>query len=426
MSYEFRLPDVGEGIHEAEIVSYEVQVGDAVKEDQMVLKIETDKAVVALPSPVSGTVKEIPHQIGDTVEVGQALMIFETVASASQEKTKEPAAAEQVEASPHIPQASTPAVESTVAPKRVLATPHTRNLARELSVDIQRISGSGRNGRITDEDVQRAASHPDLSPSEASVDTEPDVKLATPEPSNGKMSHEEYGPVRRIPFKGIRKRTAEAMKHSYDTIPHVWHAEDVDVTELFEVVKAQRPAAESQGIKLTSLAFITRAVVSALKQFPEVNSALDEASHEILLKEYYHIGIAVDTEHGLLVPVVRQADQKSVLHIAREIQRLVERAKSREIELEELQGGTFTLTNVGVIGGTHATPIINPPEVAILAIMAARETPVVHQAKVRVRRIMPLVIAFDHRVLDGALVARFMNHIKQLLEDPMRMLVELV
>ncbi len=422
MSYEFKLPDVGEGIHEAEIVSYDVKVGDSVKEDQPILKIETDKAVVALPSPVNGVVKEIPHEVGDTVEVGQALMIFDTAEPVAEEKSQTRAAEPQAEAEPLAPKAGKPQPGAAAASKRVLATPHTRNLARELGVNIQEISGSGKGGRITDEDVQHAAQKT------ATETAEPErpPKVETFEPSNGKLQKEEFGVERRIPFKGIRKRTAEAMVKSYDTIPHVWHAEDVDVTDLFNVVKTQQPSAEEQGIKLTPLAFMTRAVVSSLKQFPQVNASLDEQADEIVLKEYYHIGIATDTEHGLMVPVVRNVDQKSILQIAQEIQRLTARARNREIELEELRGGTFTLTNVGVIGGTHATPIISFPQVAILAIMAAREKPVVLDGQVRVRRMLPLVIAFDHRVLDGAIIARFMNVIKQLLQDPMRMLVEMV
>ncbi len=416
MSFVFRLPDVGEGIHEAEIVEILVAVGDAVKEDQDIFKIETDKAVVSLPAPATGKVLEISCKVGDVVEVGDPLIVLATDEQTTETPPK--AAATPPEKQKAMEQEAAAPAQPLPAHKRALATPHTRQLARKLGVDINAVKGSGKNGRITDEDVERAAA----------VDTragEKVIEQKAAEPQGGKHTVEEFGPVQRIPFKGIRKKTAEAMRESVGTIPHVWHAEDVDVTALFDVAKQQRADAEEQGVKLTPLAFVVRAVVSALKKFPEVNSSLDEANSEIILKEYYHIGIATDTEHGLIVPVIRDADTKSILHIAREIQLLAEKARAREIELQQLKGATFSITNVGVLGGVYATPIIPPPQAAILALMAARQKPVVVDDKVEIRRIMPLVLAFDHRILDGAMMARFMNHIKNLLENPMRMLIEM-
>lgn len=422
MSFVFQLPDVGEGIHEAEIVEILVAVGDSVKEDQEILKIETDKALVSLPAPVSGKVLEIPVEIGDTVEVGDPLVTF--AAEENDDKEAEAALAQtpagDVHSSSNVP-ARGSAAKSPSVQKRVPATPHTRQYARKMGVDINKIKGSGRNGRITDEDVDRAAAAPPIELPVREKSTFGD--LASEEVTS---QLDEFGPTRRAPFKGIRKKTAEAMSRSASTIPHVWHAEDVDVTDLFEVVKQQRQMAEEQSIRLTSLAFVVRAVVSALKNFPHVNSQLDEVSSEIVLKEYCHIGIATDTDHGLIVPVIRDADKMSILKIAGEIQSLAEKARTREIDLEQLKGAGFTITNVGVIGGVHATPMIQPPQVAILALMAARKRPVVLDDQIQIRRIMPLVLAFDHRVLDGAMMARFMNHIKSLLENPMRMLVELI
>ncbi len=419
MSFVFKLADVGEGIHEAEIVEILVQVGDEVKEDQEIFKVETDKAVVGLPSPVSGTVLEIPNIVGDVVKVGEPLMIFQ----AKDEPVQEPVLAENqaVEADEYRP------IKKSSPPRRPLATPHTRHLARKLGVDIHVVQASGKNGRITDEDVENAAKAvPVVEKVDSTILEAPSVKVDHPEPANGKFEASEFGPTHRIPFKGIRKRTAEAMTHSFFTIPHVWHTEEVDVTELFRVVKAQRQDMESRGIKLTPLSFIMRAVTSALKTYPHVNSSLDEEANEIVLKDYVNIGFAVETEHGLMVPVIRNADKKSILQLAADIQNLSDRARSREIELSELKGGTFTITNVGVVGGAHATPIIYSPQVGILAIMQARPKPVVRNDEIVIRRMMPLVLAYDHRVLDGAIMARFMNHIKNLLEDPMRMLVELV
>ena len=422
MRYVFRLPDVGEGIHEAEIVGYEVNIGDEIKSDQIIIKIETDKAVVTLPSPVPGKVAEIPHQPGDLVKVGDPLIIIETDAEVAAEEVAEPVAAEpeklvEKETAKVTEAEKAPAV--TTAQKRVLATPHTRHLARELGVDIRTVQGTGRNGRITDEDVRLAAKKAHVPQPKI-----PRAAAVEHEPSTLGFDFEKYGETRRKPLKGIRKRIAEVMVRSYSTIPHVSHTDEADVTELFEAIKSQKAVAEERGVKLTPTAFVVKAVVLALKKFPMVNTSLDEITGDIVYKNYYNIGIAVDTEQGLMVPVVKSADQKSIIQIAEEIQRLAEKARKREIELDELRGGTFSITNIGSIGGTHATPIVNHPEVAILGLMAANWKPVVKDGEIVIRRIMPLVLSFDHRLLDGAVMARFMNYIKALLEDPMRMLID--
>ena len=428
MRYVFRLPDVGEGIHEAEIVSYEVQVGDMVKADQTIIKIETDKAVVTLPAPAAGKVLEIPHKPGDTVAVGDPIIILET------EKAIEEEVPETVEEKPtkkEVPvEAGAPPVEikrekvfeeKPAVPKRVLATPHTRHLARELGVDISKVTGSGSRGRITDDDVRRtvkeAPAPPPKIPRAAAVDHEP---------STLGFDFEKYGPTRREQLKGVRKRIAEVMVRSYSTIPHVSHTDEADVTDLIEVINRQKPMAEQRGIKLTITAFITKAVVSALQAFPDANASLDEESGEIVYKDYYNIGIATDTEQGLMVPVVKDADKKSILQIAKDIQDLSAKARNREIELEDLRGGTFSITNPGSIGGIHATPIIQHPQVAILGVLAARKKPVVKNDQIVIRTMMPLVVSFDHRLLDGAKMARFIIHIIHLLEDPMKMLVDVI
>ncbi len=425
MRYIFRLPDVGEGIHEAEIISYEVRLGDRVKADQAVIKVETDKAVVSLPAPADGTIAEIPHQAGDVVRVGDPLIILETekaVAEAEVVTGKEAPAAPRDAVAPKVSVEKEKIFEGkTPAVKRVLATPHTRHLARELNVDINTIIGTGSHGRITDDDVRNAAKKtpgpaPKI-PRAATVDHEP---------STLGFDFENYGPTRRVELKGIRKRIAEVMVRSFSTIPHVSHTDEVDVTELLDVVRKFKPVSEKRGIKLTLTAFIVRAVVSALQKYPEVNSSLDEQSGEIVYKDYYHIGIATDTEHGLMVPVVKDADKKTIMQIAAEIQIMSEQARTREIDLEALRGGTFSITNIGSIGGIHATPIVQHPQVAILAVLSARKRPVVKSDQIAIRMMMPLVISFDHRLLDGAIIARFMNHIIELIEDPMRMLVDVI
>jgi pyruvate dehydrogenase E2 component (dihydrolipoamide acetyltransferase) len=416
MRQVFRLPDVGEGIAEAEIVEYLVKVGDEVKADRPVVRIETDKAVVELPAPVSGTVVEIPHKPGDTVQVGAPLIVIETADLA------EAAAVHADTPPPPVPQPLKKIPEKSESPppetKRVLATPRTRRLARELNVEITEVQGTGRGGRITDDDVRaavaRAAPPPPKAPTAAAVQA----------PATAGFDFEKYGPTRREPLKGVRKVTAEVMARSWSTIPHVTHFDEADVTEMLKVAEQQRGLAEERKIKLTILAFLTKAVADALKRFPHFNASLDEATGELVYKEYFNIGFATDTEHGLMVPVVRDVDKKSIMRIAGEIRDLSARARDRSIELEELRGGTFTISNVGALGGTFATPIIVHPEVAILCSLRAKKRPVVVNDGIEVRTVMPLTLSFDHRVLDGADAARFMTHVITLLEDPMRMLVD--
>ncbi len=428
MRQVFRLPDVGEGIAEAEIVEYLVQVGDTVKADQPVIRIETDKAVVELPAPVDGKIVEIPHNPGDTVRVGDPLVIIETEAAGkpaaapekeppkATEPPKEERPLPALKPLPAKPEEAT--AKPTEPPKKILATPHTRRLARELGVDISTVSGSGPRGRITDDDVRKAASKaappPPKAPTAAAVQV----------PATEGFDFEKYGPTKRSPLKGIRKRTAEVMVRSVSTIPHVTHFDEADVTELLKVVEQQKTLAEERGVKLTILSFLAKAAVDALKKYPVLNSSLDETTGELVYKEYYNIGFATDTEAGLMVPVVRDVDKKSIMGIAADLQELSKKARDRSIGLDDMRGGTFTITNVGAIGGQWATPIIVHPEVAILCSLRATKKPVVRDDQIVIRTMMPLTLSFDHRVLDGADAARFVKHIVQLLQDPMRMLVD--
>jgi len=436
MRHVFRLPDVGEGIAEAEIVEYLVKVGDKVKADQPVIRIETDKAVVELPCPVSGVIQEIPLKPGDTAHVGDSLLVIETEAeergAAPSEKKEEKAKEEEEEKiaakeerqreevraeKPAERKEEAPAKEAPPAGK-VMATPHTRKLARELKVDINTVKGSGPHGRITDDDVEAAASK--AAPSLPKAPTAAAVTV----PSTEGWDFEKYGHTRREPLKGIRKRTAEVMARSVSTIPHVTHFDEADVTELLKVREQQHALAEERKVHLTILAFLTKAVADALKHHPGFNASLDESTGEIVYKEYYNVGFATDTESGLMVPVVRDVDKKSILQIAADLQELSKKARDRSITLDDMRGGTFTITNVGALGGMWATPIIVHPQVAILCSLRATKKPVVRGDQVVIRTMMPLTVAFDHRVLDGADSARFMSHIIKLLEDPMRMLVD--
>jgi pyruvate dehydrogenase E2 component (dihydrolipoamide acetyltransferase) len=262
--------------------------------------------------------------------------------------------------------------------------------------------------------VAQAAPPPPKAPTAAAVQA----------PATAGFDFEKYGATRREPLKGVRKVTAEVMARSWSTIPHVTHFDEADVTEMLKVVEQQRGLAEERKVKLTILAFLTKAAADALKKYPHFNASLDESTGELVYKEYFNIGFATDTEHGLMVPVVRDVDKKSIIQIAGEIQDLSTRARNRTIELEELRGGTFTISNVGALGGAFATPIIVHPEVAILCSLRAKKRPVVLNDEIAARTIMPLTISFDHRVLDGADAARFMTHVITLLEDPMRMLVD--
>ncbi len=439
MRYVFKLPDVGEGIATAEIVEYLVKVGDQVSADQPVVRIETDKAVVELPCPVKGVIEEIPFNPGDSVEVGQTILVIETEESAKQERAeslepkeeppaeKKPApAAETPPPSPSMKER--PEGEATPSPPaaRVQATPHTRKLARELKVDINTVQGTGPHGRITDEDVRKAAegekAAPPAKPEPAAA---PKREEAMPESEAAGVDYDKYGPIRREPLRGVRKRIAEVMVKSVSTIPHVTHFDEADVTELMAVVEREKPLAESRGFKLTVLAFVIKAAAAGLKQFPMLNCSLDDQSGDVVYKDYYNIGFATDTESGLMVPVIRDVDRKSVLQIAGELQELSKKARDRSIELDDMRGGTFTVTNVGALGGSWATPIIVHPQVAILCPLRARPKAMVQDGQVAIRTIMPLTLSFDHRVLDGADAARYLNFVIGLLNDPMRMLVDM-
>lgn len=429
MRYVYRLPDVGEGIAQAEIVEYLVKPGDKVEADQTVLRIETDKAVVDLPAPVTGTIVEIPFKPGDTANVGDPLLVIETeaegVVSAAGPEEKEATQPRPTEASTAPPAIATPsavapaAEESTAPTRRVLATPHTRKLARELKVDITTVKGSGPHGRVTDDDVKKASIQ--VAPPAPRAPTAAAVQA----PATTGFDFEKYGPTKRVPFKGVRKRIAEVMVRSVSTIPHVTNFDEADVTDLVDVVERERPLAESRGIKLTILAFVAKAAAAGLREYPMMNASLDEETGELVLKDYIHIGMATDTEAGLMVPVIRDVDRKSIMQIAAELQELSVKARDRSIDLEDMRGGSFTITNVGAIGGNWATPIILHPQVAILCSLRAKPKPVVRDGEVVIRTIMPLTLSFDHRVLDGASASRFTNHVAALLGDPMRMLVDM-
>ena len=446
MAYDFKLPDLGEGIHEGEVKRWLVKEGDKVKVDQPICEIETDKAVVEMPSPKAGIILKIHVKEGQIAKVGTAFVTFgeegEKLVDGSESKV-EPTPVSPVQAAPVTPQHA-PVVQTvaqtaqvTVAPTPVsspklpassdvqqtthsgsFATPFVRKLARELGVNLDKVKGTGSGGRITEDDVRKTASGVGVTLQEAKEEG------IAPMPALQKVQIVIEGEVERIPFRGLRRKIAEHMVISEQTAVHVTHMDEVDVTDLVRVRELEKAEAEKKGVKLTYLAFITRACVAALREHPQVNSSLDEEKGELILKKYYNIGIAVDTEEGLMVPVIKNADRKPIIEIAKSIAELADKARKRTITLEEMRGGTFTITNIGSAGGTYATPIINYPETAILGVMKMQDKPVVRNAQVEIRKIMNLVLSFDHRVIDGALAARFVNTVKRHLEDPALLLVD--
>ena len=416
MPYEFKFPDIGEGLTEGEIVRWLVKEGDEVREGQPLVEVETDKALAEIPSPRTGTILKILAKEKEIVKVGQAIVVFgekgESVAVPSPkpsvgvvgELEEAPEEVPAVERKPEKPRPS-------LVGEHALATPAVRALARELGVDINKVSGTGPEGRVMEKDVRQFAETQEK-PAEA---VKPPAKV---------RKYDLYGYVERIPLRGVRRSIAKAMVKSKYTAPHVSTMDEADVTELWRMREKEKQVAEKQGIKLTLLPFIMKSVTSALKEHPYLNASLEEENEEIILKRYFNMGVATDTPEGLMVPVVKNADGKSILRLAKELTELTEKARKRTIDLADLKGGTFTITNYGAIGGIFGTPIINYPEVAILGVGRIKDMPVVREGKIEIRKILSLSLSFDHRVVDGAEAARFLNTVISRLQDPDLILLE--
>jgi pyruvate dehydrogenase E2 component (dihydrolipoamide acetyltransferase) len=405
MAKEFLFPDVGEGITEGEIVRWLVKEGDEVKADQALAEIETDKAVVEMPSPYAGTVLKLHFKEKDLVKVGQALVTIgekgESLAAGPPEP--QPAVRLAAPAAPAgIAVAAPGAAPRPARPGEVLATPKVRALAKELGVDIGAVRGTGPGGRVTEDDIRAFRPAP--------AEKKPAIKVKT--------KYDLFGTLERIPLRGVRRATARKMRESLDHAAHVTHCDEADAHALDALREKMKAEVETGGAKLTYLPFIVKALIEALKLHPTLNASLDEDEDEIVVKKYYNIGIAVDVPDGLIVPVVKFADQKSVAAIAAEIQALAKAARERTLDLADLKGGTFSITNVGVIGGDFATPIINYPEVAILATMKIADRARVVDGAIVVKKTLPLCLSFDHRVVDGAEAARFTKDLVRFLENP--------
>jgi pyruvate dehydrogenase E2 component (dihydrolipoamide acetyltransferase) len=426
MAFEFRLPDLGEGLTEGEIVKWLVKTGEPIEEGQVFVQVETDKAVIEIPSPRKGVVLKLGAAEGDTVQVGAVIIVIgeagEKAPAAPKPSAEKPrpsvGVVGELEEAPEEkePRKAEPPSERPSAPRgSVLAVPMVRRLARDLGVDLKALSGTGPQGRITKEDVQRAAKEKERKPAGAS----PAEKTSK---SIGKS--DAYGFGERVPLRGMRRTIAQAMVKSKTTIPHAAGIDEADITSLVALKARAKERAAQKKIHLTFLPFVMKAVVAALQEHPYLNSSLDEESSEIVLKKYYNLGVAVDTKDGLMVPVVKEVRTKNIFQLAQELAELSEKARLRTIDLADLKGGTFTITNFGAMGGIFGFPIIHHPEVAILGLGKITEKPLVVEGKIEIRKVLPLSLSFDHRVVDGAEAVRFMNTVIELLEDPGMILLE--
>lgn len=396
MLREFKFPDVGEGIAEGEIVRWLVKEGDSVKEDQDLLEVETDKALLTLNSPYTGKVTRLHGKEGDIIKVGDVLT---TVDAGGEEGTV--TGAEKGDSGTVVGTLNDNEVVEVIRP--VQATPAVRALAKQMGIDLASVKGTGPGGRITKEDVETAA-------------------MKTGQQTS--VEADAYGLVEKIPLRGIRRTVAKRMAEASKRVAEVTIWEDADITELEQVRARERKVAEEKGVKLTYLPFLIKAVIPALNAHPYFNASLDEGAEAIVLKKYFNIGIAVDTSDGLIVFVIKDADKKNILDLAKETATLAEKARLRKIDLHELKGSTFTITNYGVVGASYGTPIINYPEVAILGLGKIEDRPVVRSGQVAIRKMMPLSLAFDHRAIDGVEAGRFLGVVIQHLEDPNLMLIE--
>lgn len=391
MPYDFKLPDLGEGIAEVELRRWLVKDGEPVAEHQVLLEVETDKAVVQVPAPHGGIVTGILRHEGETVRVGDILL---TIVEPEENVAAQPRPPGIVGILPE------PAEEKGETESReVLATPLVRKLARERGIDLAAIRGSGPRGSITPEDLERTGTAP-------------------------RPLSDDFGPVERLPLRGIRRTIARNVLAAQRVTAFVTSMEEADISELWELRDREQHEAESRGTHLTFLPFFIKAAQHALREHPLLNAAVDDDTETIILKKHYHFGIAVETADGLMVPVIRDVDRKSIIELATEIQELGRKARERTITLDELRGSSFTITNYGHFGGTFATPIINWPDVAILGCGRIVERPWVHRGEIAIRRILSLSLTFDHRVTDGADAARFLGRVAHCLEDPALMLIE--
>lgn len=401
MMIEVKLHDIGEGMTEGEIVHYYVKEGDMVKTDQPLVEVQTDKMVAELPSPGTGQIKEILIPIGETVQVGTTLLLIEGEGADKSHREDHP---EKQPAQTVTKELTNKRITTKV--NRVLATPYTRKIARDHGIDIEQVPASDPSGRVTEEDIYHYINQSHEPVIEETLEVEP------PQSNSDE-----------IPFRGIRKQIAQKMTQSLYTIPHVTHFDEVELTRLMEL----REELKADGISVSVPAFFMKALVFALKDFPVFNAELDETQETIKLKKEYNIGLATDTEDGLMVPVIHGADRKSIQQLHEDIKDLTQKAKERKLEPKHMKNGTFTMSNVGPLGSTGATPIINYPETALIAFHKTKKRPVINdQDEIVIGQMMNLSMSFDHRVADGATAVAFTNRFISLIENPSKLMLEMI
>ncbi|WP_106767747.1 dihydrolipoamide acetyltransferase family protein [Paenibacillus faecalis] len=433
--FEYRFPELGEGLHEGEIIKMHIKPGDKVTDDDIIMEVQNDKAVVEVPCPVNGTVQEVFAKDGQVCRVGEVVAIIDAEGDipeqdvpAEEQSAQEADTAKGSADTQSSPAANAPAdakegeaggATAPAAPsKEVLATPSVRKYARELGIDITQVQGSGNNGKITREDVEAFKNGGGQAAAPSAEESAAAPKAAASAAVDPRAEEE------RVPFRGIRKAISNAMVKSAYTAPHVTIMDEVDVTELVAFRNRMKPIAEKKGTKVTYLPFIVKALVAASRQFPALNAMIDEEANEIVYKKYYNIGIATDTDNGLIVPVIKDADRKSIWMIADSIRDLASRGREGKLAPDEMRGSTISITNIGSAGGMFFTPIINFPEVAILGTGRISEKPVVKNGEIVAAPVMALSLSFDHRIIDGAVAQNFMNYIKELLSNPELLVME--
>ncbi|MGE0633101.1 MAG: dihydrolipoamide acetyltransferase family protein [Pseudobdellovibrionaceae bacterium] len=433
MAIDVKLPELGEGVTEGELVKWLVKVGDSVKADQPIAEMMTDKATVEVPSPSAGVVKELKFKEGDVVAVEKVMLTLEAGGASAQAApavvkpaTPTPQATKSAPASQPAAAVSKPApapasmasaIYPPVADSRVLATPSTRRLAREMNVDVNEVAGSGLAGRVTREDVLSRGGG--SAPSAGGTTTR---SSGIPRPAyNGPAGALEE----RVSMRGIRKKIAENMQMSKSVIPHFTLMDDANVTELVALRESLKEYAEKSGTKITYLPFVMKAMIATVRQFPMFNASIDDATSEIVYKKYFNIGFAADTPNGLVVPVIKDADRKTILEISHEILDLSKRARDGKLKPDEMKGATITITNIGSVGGTYATPIINHPEVAILGMYKIVDKPVIRDGELAVEKSMNFTITADHRLIDGAVAANFLKAFIGKIQNPGMLMLEM-
>ncbi|UJL47802.1 2-oxo acid dehydrogenase subunit E2 [Virgibacillus sp. NKC19-16] len=430
MAYEFKLPDIGEGIHEGEIVKWFFKEGDEVKEDDVLCEVQNDKSVVEIPSPVDGTVKQIHVEEDSVAVVGDTLITFDAEGYESDEADASDEGGEEKEAETaskgeedkeeqEKQAAKTSESDDETDDKRVIAMPSVRKYARDNDVKIQAVNGTGKNGRILKEDIDSFLSGDQKAETADTTETADQEEKQT----TSAAPKAEY-PETREKMSGIRKSIAKSMVNSKTKAPHVTLHDEVDVTDLVAHRKKFKPVAAEQDIKLTYMPYVVKALVSASKKYPIMNASIDDETDEIINKHYYNIGIAADTDRGLMVPVVKDADRKSIFSISQEINELGEKARDGKLKPDEMKGASNTISNIGSAGGQWFTPVLNYPEAAILGIGRIADKPIVRDGEIVVAPVLTLSLSFDHRIVDGATAQLALNQIKRVLSDPQLIMME--